>query len=682
MNPKFNIIFLIYFLLYFNLTNQFSFIKGNSGQTFIDQSIFYKDNSNDYYIVSKDYTDTNTFTKYLTKSDNTTNIKLTNSLTTDNSLFAVNTYHSYIYQILVNSGTDVKISYENLSSITSSSTSISFSLLKTISNLSCDTSKKCYAKIFIDNTNIYFTFISGSGKFQIYYTKASTAPSISQMSISSDYSFSSSEYTQEYSCAAYTNPLQNQRWGLLCIFGSKSEVVFFSHSSSPVKSSLTCPLGKIKYFNKDGKGYIIIGCITSHTLTVYYASYNENAASNPDIGSLKWNAVTSISGCANTSTGDLDISLDASDNILFVACSNADTITSINEVYSDAIIIYRITEFGTNNKIFQQFLLKSVVENFPVLPDKNNNFVKKINDLTFYNTGNYINLHYDFNLDKLNKTSYFYYSFIYEIYYKQCNDLIVTARINELTEIDFSKSLNLNTQYMGKFNITFLYFEDIYKTFKGTLYNEDNKTVINLDNSINLPTSLKYYYRLNESEVANKNYSSLNIKLNYLGYMIKDTTSTQPYPLECELIFTICKKYEKLNNGECLNCKNSNTYFYDDKCLSNKTGYALVDTTYNALEKCGETCKTCDVPPEGIIQNCVTCFKGQTLDKTYLYCSGSIIKEDSGNQESSGQEDSADAELLFDKVLLAKVATLVCNNGFFIKPLQNIIIVFLTIFFI
>ena len=232
MNPKFNILFLIYFLLFFNLTNQFSFIKGNSGQTFIDQSIFYKDNSNDYYIVSKDYTDTNTFTKYLTKSDNTTNIKLTDSLTTDNSLFAVNTYHSYIYQILVNSGTDVKISYENLSSITSSSTSISFSLLKTISNLSCDTSKKCYAKIFIDNTNIYFTFISGSGKFQIYYTKTSTAPSISQMSISSDYSFSSSEYTQEYSCAAYTNPLQTQRWGLLCIFGSKNEVVFFSHSSS------------------------------------------------------------------------------------------------------------------------------------------------------------------------------------------------------------------------------------------------------------------------------------------------------------------------------------------------------------------------------------------------------------------------------------------------------------------
>ena len=680
MNPKFNNIFLFYFLLYFNLTNQFSFIKGNSGQTFIDQSVFYKDNSNEYYIISKDYSDINTFSKYLTKSDNSTNIKLTDSSTTDTSLFAVNTYHSFIYQILVNSGTDVKISYGNLSSITSSST-ISFNVNITISNLSCDSSKKCYSKIFIDNTNIYFTFISGSGKFQIYYSKTSTTPSISQMTISSDYTFSSTQYSQDYSCAAYTNPLQSQRWGLLCVFGSKSEVVFFSHSSSPVKSSLTCPLGKIKYFNKDGLGYIIIGCITSQTLTVYYASYNENAASNPDIGSLNWNTVTSISGCASTSTGDLDINLDTTNNILFVACSNADTIKSINEVYSDAVIIYRITEFGTNNKIFQQFLLKSVVENFPVLPDNRNNFVTKINNLTFYNTGNYINLHYDFNLDKFNE-SYNYYSFIYEIYYKQCNDLIVTARINELTEIDFSKSLNLNTEYMGNFNITFLYFEDVYKTFKGTLYNEDNKTVIQLDNSINLPTSLKYYYRLNESEVTNKDYSTLNIKLNYLGYMIKDTTSTQPYPLECEILFTICNKYEKLNNGECVNCKDSDTYFYDDNCLSNKTGYALIDTTYNALEKCGETCKTCNIPPEGIIQNCDTCYKGQTLDKTYLYCSGSIIKEDSTNNESSGEEDSVDAELLFDKVLLAKVAILVCNNGFFIKPLQNLIIVFLTIFFI
>ena len=680
MNPKFNNIILFYFLLYFNLTNQFSFIKGNSGQTFIDQSIFYKDNSNEYYIVSKDYSDMNTFSKYLTKSDNSTNIKLTDSSTTDTSLFAVNTYHSYIYKILVNSGTNVEISYGNLSS-TSSST-ITFDVVNTISNLSCDSSKKCYAKIFIDNTNIYFTFISGSGKFQIYYSKTSTTPSISQMSISSDYTFSSTEYTDDYSCAAYTNPLQSQRWGLICVFGSKSEVVFFSHSSSPVKSSLTCPLGKIKYFYKDGKGYIIIGCITSQTLTVYYASYSENAASNPDIGSLKWNTVTSISGCAHSSTGDLDLILDTSNNILFVACSNANTIQSINEVYSDAIIIYRITEFETNNKIFQQFLLKSVVENFPVLPDNRNNFVTTIKNLTFYNTGDYINLHYDFNLYEFNET-YNYYSFIYEIYYKQCNDLIVTARINELTEIDFSKSLNLNTEYMGKYNISFLYFEDVYKTFKGTLYNDDEKkTEIKLDTSINLPTSLKYYYRLNDSEVSNNVYSSLNIKLNYLGYMIKDTTSTQPYPLECEILFTICNKYEKLNNGECVNCKDSDTYFYDDNCLSNKTGYALIDTTYNALEKCGETCKTCNIPPEGIIQNCDTCYKGQTLDETYLYCSGSIIKEDSANQESSGQEDSSDAELQFDKVLLAKVATLVCNNGVLIKPLQNIIIVFLTIFFI
>jgi len=680
MNPKFNNIILFYFLLYFNLTNQFSFIKGNSGQTFIDQSIFYKDNSNEYYIVSKDYSDMNTFSKYLTKSDNSTNIKLTDSSTTDTSLFAVNTYHSYIYKILVNSGTNVEISYGNLSS-TSSST-ITFDVVNTISNLSCDSSKKCYAKIFIDNTNIYFTFISGSGKFQIYYSKTSTTPSISQMSISSDYTFSSTEYTDDYSCAAYTNPLQSQRWGLICVFGSKSEVVFFSHSSSPVKSSLTCPLGKIKYFYKDGKGYIIIGCITSQTLTVYYASYSENAASNPDIGSLKWNTVTSISGCAHSSTGDLDLILDTSNNILFVACSNANTIQSINEVYSDAIIIYRITEFETNNKIFQQFLLKSVVENFPVLPDNRNNFVTTIKNLTFYNTGDYINLHYDFNLYEFNET-YNYYSFIYEIYYKQCNDLIVTARINELTEIDFSKSLNLNTEYMGKYNISFLYFEDVYKTFKGTLYNDDEKkTEIKLDTSINLPSSLKYYYRLNDSEVSTNDYSSLNIKLNYLGYMIKDTTSTQPYPLECEILFTICNKYEKLNNGECVNCKDSDTYFYDDNCLSNKTGYALIDTTYNALEKCGETCKTCNIPPEGIIQNCDTCYKGQTLDETYLYCSGSIIKEDSANQESSGQEDSSDAELQFDKVLLAKVATLVCNNGVLIKPLQNIIIVFLTIFFI
>ena len=682
MNPKLNIIFLLYFLISINPAYQFTFISGKSGQTFIDQSIFYKDNSNEYYIVSKYYTDMNTFSKYLTKYDNSTNINLTNPSTSDNTLFAVNTYHTYLYQILINSGSDVSISYADISSITSSST-ISFTVANKITNLSCNSSKKCFAKIFVDSSNIYFTFISGtsSGKFVIYYSSTSTSPSLTQMSISSDYSFSNTEYTEDYSCDAYTNQLNKQRWGLICVFGSKNEVVFFAHSTSPVTSSLTCPLGKIRYFYNDGKGYIIIGCISSTTLTVYYASYTESATSNPDIASLEWNKVTTISGCANTSTGDLDMSLDTANNILFVACSNANTITSINEVYSDAVIIYRITEFGINNKIFQQFLLKSVVENFPVLPDNRNNFVTKINNLTFHNTGDYMNLHYDFNLYEYN-SNYYYYSFAYEIYYKQCSDLIITARINELTEIDFSKSLNLNTEYMGNFAIAFLYFEDVYKTFKGTLYNEDNKTVIKLDDSIKLSDSKKYYYRINESEVENKDLSSLNIRLNYLGYMIKDPKTIQPYPLECELVFTICSKYEVLNNGECLNCAKSETYFYDGSCISDKTGYALIDETYNALEKCGETCKTCIIPPEGIIQNCDTCYKGQTLDETYLYCSGSISKEDSSNHESNSDEDSSDIQLNLDRALLAKVAVLVCNNGLFIKPLQNIIIVLLTIIFI
>ena len=164
--------------------------------------------------------------------------------------------------------------------------------------------------------------------------------------------------------------------------------------------------------------------------------------------------------------------------------------------------------------------------------------------------------------------------------------------------------------------------------------------------------------------------------------MIKDPKTIQPYPLECELVFTICSKYEVLNNGECLNCANSETYFYDGSCISDKTGYALIDETYNALEKCGETCKTCIIPPEGIIQNCDTCYKGQTLDETYLYCSGSISKEDSSNHESSADEDSSEAQLNLDRALLAKVAVLVCNDGFFIKSIQNIIIVLLTIIFI
>jgi hypothetical protein len=679
MNPKLIIIYLLYFLIFINQTNQFSFIKGKSGQTFIDQSIFYKKDSDVFFIVSKYYTDSTHFSKYLTKSDESINLNLTESLTTDKYLFGVNTYHSYIYRTLINSASDVSISYDSLSSSKSSS---SFNVIKTISDLSCNTSKKCYSKIFVDNTNIYFTFISGSssGKFYVYYSKTSSTPSISQMSISKDYSFSSSEYTEQYSCEAYTNPLNSNRWGLICLFNTKNEVVFFTHSTSPVSGSLTCPIGKLKYFYNNGNGYIIVGCVSSTTLTVYYATYTESSSSNPDIASLTWNKVTSISGCSNKSSNDLDITLDTSNNILFVACSNANTITSINEVYSDAIIINRITEFGSNNKIFQEFLLKSVVENFPVLSNNRNNFVTKINDLTLYNTGDTINLHYDFNLYEYNET-YYYYSFVYKIYYKQCNDLIVTARVDEFIEIDFSKSLNLNTKLMGKFNIAFLYFEDVYNTFLGTLYYDDKKTIIPLDNATVLAESQKYYYRINSSEIGNKKLSDLKIRLNYLGYMTKDTPTKEPYPLECEFVFTICIKYEVLNNGECVNCAKTKTYFFDGKCLSNRTGYAVINDTYNALEKCGDTCKTCIIPPVGIVQNCDTCYKGQTLDETYLYCSGSIIKEDSGNNESNSEEDSSDIQATLDAALLAKVASLVCNNGLFIK-LQNIIIVLLTIFVI
>ena len=140
MNPKLNIIFLLYFLISINPAYQFTFISGKSGQTFIDQSIFYKDNSNEYYIVSKYYTDSNTFSKYLTKYDNSTNINLTNPSTSDNTLFAVNTYHTYLYQILINSGSDVSISYADISSITSSST-ISFTVANTIYKLSSNSSK-------------------------------------------------------------------------------------------------------------------------------------------------------------------------------------------------------------------------------------------------------------------------------------------------------------------------------------------------------------------------------------------------------------------------------------------------------------------------------------------------------------------------------------------------------------
>ena len=163
--------------------------------------------------------------------------------------------------------------------------------------------------------------------------------------------------------------------------------------------------------------------------------------------------------------------------------------------------------------------------------------------------------------------------------------------------------------------------------------------------------------------------------------MTTETSSKEPYPLECEFVFTICIKYEVLDNGNCVNCAKTKTYFFDGKCLSDRTGYAVVNDTYNALEKCGETCKTCIIPPVGIVQNCDTCYKGQTLDETYLYCSGSIIKEDSGNNESNSEEDSSDIQATLDAALLAKVASLVCNNGLFIK-LQNIIIVLLTIFVI
>ena len=64
MNPKLIIIYLLYFLIFINQTNQFSFIKGKSGQTVIDQSIFYKKDSDVFFIVSKYYTDSTNFSKY------------------------------------------------------------------------------------------------------------------------------------------------------------------------------------------------------------------------------------------------------------------------------------------------------------------------------------------------------------------------------------------------------------------------------------------------------------------------------------------------------------------------------------------------------------------------------------------------------------------------------------------
>ena len=61
-----------------------------------------------------------------------------------------------------------------------------------------------------------------------------------------------------------------------------------------------------------------------------------------------------------------------------------------------------------------------------------------------------------------------------------------------------------------------------------------------------------------------------------------------------------------LNNGDYLNCVNSNTYLYDGNCISDKIEYTLIliDKTYNTLEKCGETSKTYIIPPKWIVQNC------------------------------------------------------------------------------
>ena len=64
-----------------------------------------------------------------------------------------------------------------------------------------------------------------------------------------------------------------------------------------------------------------------------------------------------------------------------------------------------------------------------------------------------------------------------------------------------------------------------------------------------------------------------------------------------------------LNNGDYLNCINSNIYFYDDN--SDKIEYTLIliDKIYNTLEKCGETCKTCIIPSKGIV------YKWDIVDK-------------------------------------------------------------------